>query len=154
MIPVHESLTHGFGVILVHGEMRVGEVDRAAHTLDLLDNVSAVLMRPIPAGVDELLAADFATRNTFGGKLLVDLRLRGDACMVGTQNPSRRATAHAHEAHERILNGIVHRMAHMQLARDVGRRNRDGAVAHALGTFVVIAASHLSSISCSMDAGS
>ncbi len=85
VVPVAEDLAHGLGVIRVHGEALVVEVDRAAHAPDLLDDGSAVLAAPVPAGVEELLAADLEARDALALELLVDLGLRGDAGVVGTE---------------------------------------------------------------------
>jgi hypothetical protein len=46
--------------------------------------------------------------------------------MVGARLPEHVAAAHALEAHENVLDGVVERMPHVQRARDVGRRNDDG----------------------------
>ena len=59
--------------------------------------------------------------------------------MVGAENPARGIALHAAEADEGVLDGVVERMAHMEHARDVRRRNDDGAVLVAFGTAVVCA---------------
>ena len=139
VIPIAEHLAHALGVIVIHGEVRIGEINGAAHALDLLDDEPAVLVSPVPAGIDELLAADLATRDALGGKLLVHLGLRGDASVVRSQDPARGTPAHAVEAHKGILDGVIHGMAHMQLARDVRRRDGHRAITDA-GTATVIVA--------------
>ncbi len=139
VVPIAEHLADRLRVVGVHGEMRIGEVDGAAHALDLLDDVSAVFMCPVPAGIDERIAADLAARDALGGELLVNLRLRGDAGMVGAQNPAGRNAAHAVHAHERVLNGVVHGVTHVQHTRDVRRRNGDRAVSHTRVATVIIA---------------
>ena len=58
VVPIAEDLAHGLCVILVHGEALVVEVDGATHALDLLDDDAAVLVGPVPAGVDKLIATD------------------------------------------------------------------------------------------------
>ena len=139
VIPVAEDLTHGLGVILVHGKALVIEVDRAAHALDLLDDDAAVLVGPVPAGVDKLIAANLQTADALALELFVDLGLRGDTGVVGTQDPTRGLAAHAGHADDGVLNGVVGGVAHMELAGHVGRRNGDGAVAHALAALIVAA---------------
>ena len=133
VVPVAEDLAHGLGVGRVHGEALVGEVHRAAHAANLLDDGSAVLAAPVPARVDELLAADLEAADALALELLVHLGLRGDAGVVRAHDPARGAAAHAVVADDGVLDGIVHGVAHVQHARDVGRRDDDGAVAHALG---------------------
>ena len=139
VIPIAEHLAHALGVIIVHGEVRIGEINGAAHAFDLLNDESAVLIGPVPARIDELLAADLATRDALGGKLLVHLGLRGDASVVRSQDPARGAAAHAVEAHEGVLDGVIHSVAHMQLARDVRRRDGHRAITDAGAATVVVA---------------
>ena len=139
VVPVAKDLAHGLGVILVHGEALVIEVDGAAHALDLLDDDAAVLVGPVPAGVDKLVAADLQAANALALELLVDLGLRGDTGMVGAQHPARGLAAHAGHTDDGILDGVIGGVTHVELAGHVGRRNGDGAVAHALAALVVAA---------------
>ena len=139
VVPVAEDLAHGLGVILVHGEALVVEVDGAAHALDLLDDDAAVLVGPVPAGVDKLVATDLQAADTLALELLVDLGLRGDTGVIGAQHPARGLAAHAGHTDDGVLDGVVGGMAHVELAGHVGRRNGDGAVAHALTALIVAA---------------
>ena len=139
VVPVAEDLAHGLGIVLVHGEALVVEVDGAAHTLDLLDDDAAVLVGPIPASVDKLVAADLQAADALTLELLVDLSLRGDTGVVGTQHPTRGLAAHAGHTDDGVLDGVVGGVTHVELAGHVGRRNGDGAVAHALTALVVAA---------------
>ena len=59
--------------------------------------------------------------------------------MVGTEHPARGLAAHAGHADDGVLDGVVGGVAHVELAGHVGRRNGDGAVAHALAALVVAA---------------
>ena len=139
VVPVAEHLAHGLGVVLVHGKALVIKVDGAAHTLDLLDDDAAVLVGPIPAGVDKLIAADLQAADALALELLVDLGLRGDTGVVGTEHPAGGPAAHAGHADDGILDGVVGGVTHVELAGHVGRRNGDSAVAHALTALVVAA---------------
>ena len=139
VIPVAEHLAHGLGVVLVHGEALVIEVNGAAHTLDLLDDDATVLVGPIPAGVDKLVATDLQAADALALELLVDLGLRGDTGVVGAEHPACGLAAHAGHTDDSVLDGVVGGMAHVELAGNVGRRNGDGAVAHALAALVVAA---------------
>ena len=139
VVPVAEDLTHGLGVILVHGEALVVEVDGAAHALDLLDDDAAVLVGPVPAGVDKLVATDLQAADALALELLVDLGLRGDTGVIGAQHPARGLAAHASHTDDGVLDGVVGSVAHVELAGHVGRRNGDGAVAHALAALIVAA---------------
>ena len=139
VVPVAEDLTHGLGIVLVHGKALVVEVDGAAHALDLLDDDAAVLVGPIPAGVDKLVATNLQAANALTLELLVDLGLRGDTGVVGAQHPARGLAAHAGHTDDSVLDGVVGGVTHVELAGHVGRRNGDGAVAHALTALVVAA---------------
>ena len=136
VVPVAEDLAHRLGVAGVHGEALALKVDRAAHALDLVDDDAAVLMRPVPAGVDELLAADLEARDALGLELLVHLGLGRDAGVVGTEDPAGGVALHAVVTNDGVLDGVVEGVAHVEHARDVGRGNGDGAVAHALGATI------------------
>ena len=139
VVPVAEDLAHGLGIVLVHGEALVVEVDRAAHALDLLDDDAAVLVGPVPAGVDKLVATNLQAANALALELLVDLGLRGDTGVVGAQHPARGLAAHAGHTDDGVLDGVIGGVAHVELAGHVGRRNGDGAVAHT-GAALVVAA--------------
>ena len=52
--------------------------------------------------------------------------LRGDAGMVGARLPQRVAALHALIADQHVLQREGQRVAHVQAARDVGRRHHDG----------------------------
>ena len=139
VIPVAKDLAHGLGVILVHGETLVVEVDGAAHALDLLDDDAAVLVGPVPAGVDKLIATDLQAADALALELLVDLGLRGDTGVIGAEHPARGLAAHAGHTNDGVLDGVVGGVTHVELAGHVGRRNGDGAVAHALAALIVAA---------------
>ncbi len=139
VVPVAEDLAHGLRVVRVHGKALVIEVDGAAHALNLLDDDAAVLVGPIPAGVDKLVATDLQAADALALELLVDLGLRGDTGMVGAEHPTRGLAAHTGHTDDGVLDGVVGGMTHVELAGYVGRRNGDGAVAHALAALVVAA---------------
>ena len=139
VVPIAEDLAHGLCVILVHGEALVVEVDGAAHALDLLDDDAAVLVGPVPAGVDKLIATNLQAADALALELLVDLGLRGDTGVIGSEHPARGLAAHAGHTDDGVLDGVVGGVTHVELAGHVGRRNGDGAVAHALTALVVAA---------------
>ena len=139
VVPIAEDLAHGLRVVLVHGKALVIEVNGAAHTLDLLDDDATVLVGPIPASVDKLVATDLQAANALALELLVDLGLRGDTGVIGSEHPARGLAAHAGHTDDGVLDGVVGGVTHVELAGHVGRRNGDGAVAHALTALVVAA---------------
>jgi hypothetical protein len=59
-------------------------------------------------------------------QLALDDDLRGDAGVVGARQPQRVVAAHAVVARQRVHDGLVERVPHVQRARHVGRRQLDG----------------------------
>ena len=139
MVPVAEDLAHSLRIILVHGKALVIEVNGAAHALNLLDDDAAVLVGPIPASVDKLIATDLQAADALALELLIDLGLRGDTGVIGAEHPTRGLAAHAGHTDDGVLNRVVGGVTHVELTSNVGRRNGDGAVAHALAALVVAA---------------
>jgi hypothetical protein len=72
-------------------------------------------------------------------QLPLDHHLGGDAGMVGAGLPQHVAAAHALEAAEDVLQRVVERVAHVERARHVRRRDHDG---ERRGVFSFRAASH------------
>ena len=58
-------------------------------------------------------------------QLALDHHLRRDAGMVGARLPQHVLAAHALEAGQHVLQRVVERVADMQRAGDIGRRNDD-----------------------------
>ena len=73
----------------------------------------------------ELLAPELGARHALGGEALLDDRLGGDARVVGAADPQRLVAVHPARADEQVLDRVVEGVAHVQRARDVGRRHRD-----------------------------
>ena len=80
---------------------------------------------PLPDPVDEILAAQVAAMDLPLHQLALDHHLRGDAGMVHARLPQHVLAAHALEADQDVLQRVVERMAHMQRAGDIGRRDDD-----------------------------
>ena len=126
MVEADEGFAHGEGAGLVHGEVLAAPVDGDAEALHLLEDGSAVVTPPLPYALDEGLAAQLLARAAFLGQLALDHHLRGDAGVVGAGNPEGAAAAHAAPAGEDVHLRLVEHVAHVQAARDVGRRQQDG----------------------------
>ena len=62
----------------------------------------------------------------FTGELALDHDLRGNAGVVGAGHPQRVLAQHAVVARERVHDGLVKSVAHVQRARHVGRRQLNG----------------------------
>ena len=121
-----EDLGHGADVALVEGEALALEVAGAADALELLDDGAAVLPAPLPHAAHELLAPQVLLGEALRAQHLLDHVLRGDAGVVGADQPAGVLAEHAVVAREHVLDGVVERVAHVQHAGDVGRRDDDG----------------------------
>ena len=123
-----EDLQHRADVVLVEREALFLVVARGAEALVLLDDRAAVLLAPAPHALDERLAADLLAAGALGLEQALDLRLGGDAGVVGAEDPLRPLAAHAGVADQRVLDRSVERVPHVQRAGDVRRRDRDRVV--------------------------
>ncbi len=121
-----EDLQHRLGEAGVHGEALARPVAGGAETLQLVDDGAAGFLLPGPDLLEESLAAHGAAVGAvLGGELALDHHLRGDAGMVGARLPENVPALHAPVAAEHVLQRVVERVADVQRARDVGRRNDD-----------------------------
>ena len=127
-----EHLEHRARQALVHGEALARPVAGGAEPLELADDGAAGLRLPFPDPLDEGLAAHGAARFLALHQLPLDHRLGGDAGVIGARLPQHVTPAHALEAAEDVLQRVVERVAHMQRAGDVGRRD-DDAIGFRLG---------------------
>ncbi len=126
-VQAHERLDHRVGGHRVHGEHAARPVARRADAAHLaLDDVAGLLL-PLPHLGDETLAAERVARLAlaFGGEVARDDHFRGDARVVGAHLPQRVEAAHAVVAHQRVHQRVLERMAHVQRAGDVRRRQQD-----------------------------
>ncbi len=123
-----EHVRDGLRVLLVHREALVLQVERGAQAAELLGDARAVLLAPLPDALHERLAADLLATRALVDQLLLDLHLCRDPGVVGAVDPLRVAPAHACDARADVLDRGVERVAHVQLAGHVGRRDGDGEV--------------------------
>ena len=120
-----EHLEHRAGVLVVHREPLVVEVEPAAQPLVLLDDLGAVLAPPLPDALHEGLASQVVARLPVLPQLLLHHVLGGDAGVVGAADPQRLVALHAAQPDQRVLDRAVQRVAHVQRAGHVGRRHGD-----------------------------
>ncbi len=125
LVQVDEEAHDGADVRVVHREPLALVVERAAETAELAHDHAAVLVQPLPHALDERLAAEVEPRRALPAQLPLDDRLRRDAGVVESGLPERVEAAHAVPADERVLDRAVQRVAHVERARDVRRRDRD-----------------------------
>mmetsp|Transcript_49822 Transcript_49822/g.153860 ORF Transcript_49822/g.153860 Transcript_49822/m.153860 type:complete len:1584 (+) Transcript_49822:1327-6078(+) len=124
VVEADEGLLHGAAEHLVHGEALPRPVHAGGDLAQLRADAAAVLLLPGPDALEELLTAQVVP-----GKLLLleeeplHHALGGDASVVGAGNPEGHVTAHPVPAGKRVLDGAGERVAEVQGARDVRRRD-------------------------------
>ncbi len=124
-IQADEGLAHRARHAVVHGEVLARPVDRSAQPLHLLKNYAAVMLLPVPHARDERLASHVAAVLALAGELPLHHQLRSDAGVVGARQPQRRQAAHALPANDDVDFGVLQHVAHVEVAGNVGRRQRD-----------------------------
>ena len=127
----YEHLGDGAREALVHRETVARPIDRGAEPAHLASDGATGLAFPLPNPLDECLATETCAGQAFALEPPLHDHLRGDAGMVGPWLPKRRIAAHAAVAGERVHDGVLERMPHVQRARDVRRRD-DDAIARAV----------------------
>jgi hypothetical protein len=121
-----EGLAHRRRADRIHREALPIPVAGAAHALLLAHDALLILLLPLPDALDEGLAADVVAGLAFEvEEPRLHHRLRGDAGVVRARHPQRGVALHAMPADQQILQHVVHRVAHVQRARDVGQRHHD-----------------------------
>ncbi len=124
-VQAHEGLDHAARHALVHGEVLARPVGRGAQAADLPGDGVAGLFLPFPDLFHEFLATQVVARNLLGVELSFNHDLRGDAGVVGAGDENGVVAQHAVVADQAIHDGLVERMAHVQRARHVRRRELD-----------------------------
>ena len=123
VIQAYEGLTHGARKILVHREPFARPIDRRAFAPYLIQNLSAVFLLPLPDSLDELFASQVVSRLPFLLQLARNHQLRRDTGMIHSRQPQRSPSQHTFVSRQHIHHGVLKRVAHVQRARDVRRRN-------------------------------
>ncbi len=96
----------------------------APSRLQLLDDRAARFRLPRPDALEERLAAHRPAVRLLGlGELALDDHLGRDSGVVGARLPKDVASVHAPVAAEDVLQRVVERVAHVQVAGDVRRRD-------------------------------
>ena len=148
LVEAHENFHHGARHLGVHGEVArflslgvgvlpVGRGTEAAH---LPRDGRARLLLPSPDALDEFLAPEVVAALALFLELALDHDLRGDAGVVGADHPVGVEAAHAMEADQRVHQGLLERMAHVQRAGDVRRRQLDAVRRFAVIVMAEVAA--------------
>ena len=132
LIELDKGLSDGFGQLVVHREVLAAPVHAVAHAAHLGRDGVAAFLFPLPDLGDKVLAAQVVAADFLLLQLALDHDLCGNAGMVGTRNPGRIGAEHAVIARQRIHDGLVEGMAHVQRARHIGRWQLDGKGGRAL----------------------
>ena len=119
-----KDLGDGLRQALVHRKSLAAPVAGRAEPLELIDDRAAGLVLPLPYAFEKLLAPHLApARLLIFHQLAFDDHLRRDAGMVGARLPQHVLAVHAVVAAQDVLQGIVERVAHVQIAGDIWRRD-------------------------------
>ncbi len=114
------------GQSLVHGEPLAGPVDRVAEPAHLAEDLPPELGLPLPHPLHERVPAEVVAGQALLGELAFDDVLGGDAGVVHAGQPQGVEALHPAPADEDVLDGVVERVAHVQGAGDVRRRDDEG----------------------------
>ena len=127
LIQLTEGLAYGLGADIVHGEAVAFPVAGNTEAFLLLNDAVAVLVLPVPYTLQKLFTSQIIAGQAFLlAQFFLHTDLRGDAGVILTGQPKRGIALHALVAGQNILQRGVQRVAHMQLAGDVGWRHDNG----------------------------
>ena len=110
-IEPHEYFDDGAGKPLVHGEPFALPIHGRTHAPNLLRDVAAGFLLPLPYLVDEGVAANVLQGNALRRQLTFHHHLRGDLRVVDAGLPERAAAIHALIANQRIHQRVLEGMA-------------------------------------------
>ena len=123
---LHEHLCDRARQTLVEREALAAPVAGCAEPLQLADDRAAELVLPRPNPLEKFLATHGPSVGLLAlEQLPLDHHLRRDAGMISAGLPEHVLAVHAPVAAQDVLQCVVERMAHMQVAGNVGRRNDD-----------------------------
>ena len=113
LIERDENFSDCLGATLVHGKAGAVPIAGSTQFLLLLNDSVAISVFPVPNALEELFAAKIIACQSFFAKLLLDLDLSCDACVINTGYPKGVVSLHTLETNERILQCRVHSMSHV-----------------------------------------
>ncbi len=131
LVQAHEGFGHDGGQPFVHREVFAAPVHAVAHAAHLRGDGVARLLLPLPHARDEVPAclgrcgAHVVPADALVAQLALDDDLGCDPGVVGARHPDRVLPAHAVVARERIHDGLVEGVPHVQRAGHVGWRQLD-----------------------------
>ena len=125
VVQTDKDLLDGVGAALIHREALALPVAGAAQLLQLADDAVAIGVLPVPGTLQKAVAAHHLLGQALLAHLGDDLGLGGNGRMVGAGHPQRGIALHPLVAGQDVLPGLIHGVAHVQLAGDVRRRHDD-----------------------------
>ena len=121
-----EDFLDGMGAAFVHGEPFPLPVAAAAQKPELGGDAFVIALLPVPDLLQEFLPAQVVSgKSVLFPDLFLHFGLCGNTGMVGAWDPDGVIALHPPEAHQDVLEGVVHGMAKVQLSGDVGGRHDD-----------------------------
>ena len=138
-VEMHEEVHHRAHVGVVHREALAPVVHRGADAPELEHDLAAVLAQPLPDARFEGLAAEVLARLPLLREMLLDRVLGRDAGVVEAGLEERVVALHPTRADDRVGEGQLHGVTHVEVARDVRRRvSDDEALARRVRVGVVV----------------
>ena len=129
VVEVDEDLEDRRRQPVIHGEAGARPVAGRAEAFQLPEDRALGFALLLPDALDEGLAAHVGAADiAFLGQFALDDHLGRDPGMVRARLPERVIALHALPADQHVLQRVVERVAHMQRARDIGRRDHDAKV--------------------------
>ena len=125
VVEIDEDFGHRLREAGVEREALAAPVARRAEASQLIEDAVAISLAPFPDAIDEGVAAELMTILALFREILLDRVLRGDAGVIGAGQPQRVVALHPARADDDVLQRDVERVAEMELAGNVGRRNDD-----------------------------
>ena len=126
LIKPHERLTNRPRKAGVHSKTLTLPVTGSAKTLQLIDDLPARFLTPLPNPLDKLITPQIVTILTFAGQLFFHHILGGNPGVVGARHPENLMPGHPFPATENILQGVVESVSHVQDTGDIRWRDNDG----------------------------
>ncbi len=94
-IQLHKSFPHRTGQTFIQGETLAIPIARCAQPSELVDDLTAILLFPLPDACFEGFAPDCFTRGAFFAQQILHLQLRGNASVISPRHPQSRLALHA-----------------------------------------------------------
>ena len=125
-IIVYEHLLDCLGAAVVKGEALTLPVAGRTQLFELILYLAAVFVSPVPCAFEEAVTSDVVLRHTVFLHLCDYLCFCRDRSVVGSGQPQCGVALHTLCADKYILQGLVKRMTHVELPRNVRGRDNYG----------------------------